>query len=144
GNVTDARGKPLGNAGFRLEQADTVPVASNDVSAGEPHAGTYAVAVYSPSGLYDLWFKEGNFGAWQPGLELHAGENRRLDLVLKEEVSLTGHVLALDGRTPLPSVVVQVVKPAGTNSTSSTRGRSHVRLADDRPTVDSVTTDSIG
>src|SRR5262249_3964195 len=108
--LTDTAGKPVRNAKLRLEQGDSGLARSEPIGGGQG-SGVYSIAIYAPNGSYELSAKEGNLGARRAGFQLRAGENQRLDLVLKEEVSLSGHVLALDGKTPLSSVVVQVVKP---------------------------------
>ncbi|MBI1930526.1 hypothetical protein HYR99_40560 [Candidatus Poribacteria bacterium] len=63
------------------------------------------------SGPYDLSATAGDRGGWQLGVRLREGERQTLSLTLKEAISLSGNVLALDN-TPHAAIAVQVVTPA--------------------------------
>jgi ligand-binding sensor domain-containing protein len=144
GLISDLTGKSHLQAKFRLEQNDSVIVEGPKAASDPRISRIYSAAVYGAIGIYQLSAIDGNFAAQQIGLELRAGESQRLDLILERKLSLTGHVLALDGKTPLSSVVVQVVKPAATKPVSQPPPGSRLKLADDRPIVDSVLSDGSG
>jgi signal transduction histidine kinase/ligand-binding sensor domain-containing protein len=116
GWLTDADGGPLRTANFQTERDGTV------LATGESYVpdsrvtnSFYALAIYEPEKEFVLSATSGSLGARETGLRLARSERRRLDLALRPAVGLTGSVLGLDGVTPLPAVVVQVVKPPPAN-----------------------------
>ena len=110
GKVTDPDGKLLARANVRLQQKDSPPA-----NATTDATGIYWLAAYSTNEVFDLLASQGSLNEKRSGLQVHAGESRKLDLILQPTISLTGTVLAPDNKSPLSSVVVQVVNVAPTN-----------------------------
>jgi len=106
GTVTDAAGKPISNAAVRLEKdGEEIAETKTDVS------GHYLIfALLRKAGLYDLSAKHDELGAWHLGFRMRAGEERHLDLVLEEAISIEGILLMLDNATPHVSVPVQAIR----------------------------------
>jgi hypothetical protein len=89
GTVSDVAGKPLPRATVQVEQQGVNITASQLDSSG-----SFSLVI-SPNARADVSATDGDQGVWQFGIRLQAGERRRLDLVLRPAVSLTGRVLAL-------------------------------------------------
>ncbi|MCC7261717.1 MAG: response regulator [Candidatus Latescibacteria bacterium] len=98
--------------------------------------GFYQVVVFG-EGQYDLNLNQGEQGIWVTGLRLRAGEERRLDLRLREATSLAGTVTALDG-APLNTIAVQALYtpasgPARVVASTFSDERGHYRFLHLRP-----------
>ena len=104
GTITDEAGQPISNAAVRLED-DASDIAQTRTDA----SGNYQMSVYPVRGPYDLSVTAGNLGDWRLGIRLREGERRKLDLTLKEAISISGTVLALDNATPQVNVLVQAI-----------------------------------
>jgi signal transduction histidine kinase/CheY-like chemotaxis protein/sugar lactone lactonase YvrE len=138
GRTLNQQGQPVANATVSLEQPGGVIDTTSDA------AGTFRFMLYGTNTIGELSATVGDLGYRNAGFHLESGQTQKLDLELKEAISLAGRVRALDSNTPLASVVVQVVKP-GTEDQSSARGPgSQLKLADDRVGVDTTTTDDQG
>jgi signal transduction histidine kinase/CheY-like chemotaxis protein/ligand-binding sensor domain-containing protein len=138
GRTVDERGEPVPNSDVRLEQGGTTLKAIADT------AGRFRFAVYLTNAVWELSAKSGDLGYREDGIKLAQGESRNLDLVLRDAVSLLGRVQAMDTNTPLPSVVVQVVKEGRVGQSATNRTASSSKLSDDRPVVDTTLTDAQG
>jgi signal transduction histidine kinase/DNA-binding response OmpR family regulator/ligand-binding sensor domain-containing protein len=137
GRAVNERGEPVANATVRLEEGGTVTKTATDA------AGLYHFALYHTNATWELSAKWGDLGYRDAKLQLKAGESQRTDLLLKEAVSMSGRVATLDTNTPLASVVVQVVMDTGADRSSVGTG-PRLKLADDRPVVDTTLTDTQG
>jgi len=104
GLVSDDKGKPIPNAIVRLEQNE-LEMASATTNA----EGNYQMSIYPVRGLYALSATSGSLGDWQFGIELGEGERRKLNLTLKEAISIEGTLLMLDDVTPHVAVPVQAI-----------------------------------
>ncbi|MBM3235622.1 hypothetical protein FJZ31_04920 [Candidatus Poribacteria bacterium] len=103
GTINDESGQPIPYAVLRLEEnGKDIAQTQTDVE------GNYCLSVYPVRGPYDLSVTAGELGAWQLDLHLREQENQRLDLTLKEAISLSGAVLASDN-TPQVSVPVHAI-----------------------------------
>lgn len=72
-------------------------------------AGDYCLGVRPGSGLYDLFVTSGNLGYQRLGIRLHEGEHQKLNIMLKEAISIEGKLLMLDDKTPHVAVPVQAI-----------------------------------
>ena len=102
GQVTDIRGTPLTFADVWIEKNQERSALTQTDSEGR-----YQLVVFN-EGPYDLTAQLADFGTSHAGLRLQSGERRTLNLVLRENISLSGTVRTLDG-TPMAAVPVQVV-----------------------------------
>ena len=114
GKITDAAGNPLANATIRAEA----------------HGEEFAHATSRDGGRYELTFNltapavdlqvlgAGDLADWQR-VELNPTNHwHDLDLKLKPALHVAGKLTALDGKTPLPNVVVELVQPSGAETGS--------------------------
>ncbi|MBC8228014.1 carboxypeptidase regulatory-like domain-containing protein, partial [bacterium] len=104
GVVTDEDQKPSPDVEVCLEQCgQPLALAKTDTS------GKYRLGVYPVSGTYDISAIQDRMGTWQLGLQLSEGENRTLNLELREAGSIEGRLLMLDNETGHAAVPVQVL-----------------------------------
>jgi signal transduction histidine kinase/DNA-binding response OmpR family regulator/streptogramin lyase len=108
GVVTGADGAPVANAVLRCERAGQ-PIVETRTGPD----GGYVLTVLPAADGQDLSVTAGTDGAWRLREPLRAGEWQRLDWSLLPALSVSGRVLALDGSTPLPVVVVQALRAEG-------------------------------
>jgi len=107
GVVRDATGWPLAGAEVRLEQGGR-SLARTQTDA----EGGYSLMVPPGERECDLGAVHQALGTWKLGLRLTPGESRRLDLRLREAVSITGRLLTLDRKVAHVKVLVEAV-PVG-------------------------------
>jgi len=105
GVVTDEAGKLLSNVSVRLVR-DGEAVASAKTDA----LGIYHMAIFRPSGSYDLSATWKNLGGWQFSITLHEGKHKTVNFTLKEAISIQGTLLMLDDKTPHVAVPVQAIR----------------------------------
>jgi signal transduction histidine kinase/ligand-binding sensor domain-containing protein/CheY-like chemotaxis protein len=103
GRVIDAGGALRSPVTILVDQ-DSIEV----VRAVAAVPGVYQVAFFA-GGQYDLYLQSGEQGAWLMDLSIRAGGQRRLDVRLRQALSLSGTVRALDD-TPLNGIVVQALR----------------------------------
>jgi len=104
GIITDETGQPIHDAEVRLAQ-DGQKIAQTQTDA----EGSYRLNIYPVRGRYDLSAASGNLGDWKLGISLREGERQRLNFTLREAISISGTVLALDN-TPHVAVPVQAIR----------------------------------
>ncbi len=119
GRITDAAGTALENVIVRaLVKGEEIGRAT---SRG---GGLYGLTLETPASVVELQVSApGDLGDWQR-LELNPTNRwHDLDWTLKPALHVAGKLTALDGKTPLPNVVVELVQPPGANTDlSSSRG----------------------
>lgn len=121
GRVLDETGKPVTNILVQLS-AETTQGEDRSRQTGSAALpsqltggdGGYSLALFPDGSSYELVVTEGDLGARRGGLRPKPGERISSDLTMKRAVSVSGRVLALDD-SPLPNVVVQVVRPPPQN-----------------------------
>jgi ligand-binding sensor domain-containing protein len=118
GRLNDQAGAPARYVTVQLEQASAPGI--KPLEASTDASGVYQLALFSP-GQYDLSATSGTQGIWQLGVELRAGEHRRLDLAMTPAIRLSGAVRAFDD-APLTGVVVQALTPEGKVAASALSG----------------------
>jgi signal transduction histidine kinase/CheY-like chemotaxis protein/ligand-binding sensor domain-containing protein len=145
GALADAEGNGLRSAQLQFAR-EGAPFATFASYLPTPHLtnSVYAAAIFETDAAFDLSATSGPLGAREAGLRLARGEVRRLDLVLRPAVSISGSVLALDGSTPLSAVVVQAVKPPPPIPPSPGTEPSWRPLADAREVAATTLTDEKG
>ena len=104
GKVTDEVGNPLANAEIRLAQNREI---IRDTITDD--AGNYGILIHPP-GEYDLCASWHDKGDWRLQMHFSPGEQRFLNLTLKQAISISGTILTWDN-TPHVNVTVQVVEP---------------------------------
>jgi signal transduction histidine kinase/ligand-binding sensor domain-containing protein/CheY-like chemotaxis protein len=120
GTLLDELGNAVSNVLVRLEPLPGVRVSSasastlSQLSTGE---GAFSFVSFPESTEYELVLTEGDRGVRRK-IELHPGESIHADLTLKEAISLSGSVRALDN-SPQASVVVQVLRRDSSGSTAA-------------------------
>jgi hypothetical protein len=104
GLITNESGIPVQRASVRLEQnGEEIAQARTDRN------GSYLIAISRPVGdLYDLSATSGELGDWRYDIRLREGE-QRIDLTLKEAISIEGTIMMLDDTTPHVAVPVQAI-----------------------------------
>jgi signal transduction histidine kinase/ligand-binding sensor domain-containing protein len=107
GAIRDPSGQPVDHPIFRVESRDR-EVLHRSLGLRDPG---YALAVYPDAQPVELAASKGELGTWEIGLQPAPGERRQLDLTLTLASQLSGSVRALDKTTPLPAVLVQLVRP---------------------------------
>ena len=108
GRVTDERGTPIPYASVRLER-NNLEIARTRTDG----LGRYRLRIdASPvSGRYDLSATYETLAAWRLGFPLKVSDRQRINLTLKEAISISGTLLMLDDKTPHLAIVVQAVIP---------------------------------
>ena len=120
GVITDETGVSISNADVRLEQVERseIPSIGDGLVIAQTRtdaSGSYQVSIHPVRGTYDLSATKGDHGDWQFGIRLREGERRKLNLTLKEAISISGRLLMLNEMTPHVAVPVQVVIPHRNN-----------------------------
>jgi len=105
GIITDPAGQPIPQAYVHLEQ-DGEEIAQTKTDA----SGRYRLSIYPVHGQYDIAATNGEKGDWRLGIRLYEGEHQRLNLTLKEAISIEGTLLMLDDSTPHVAVPVQAIR----------------------------------
>jgi signal transduction histidine kinase/ligand-binding sensor domain-containing protein/DNA-binding response OmpR family regulator len=145
GGLTDAETNGLRSAQVQFSRAGVLFGTNATYQPNSRQTNSlYAAAVYETQTTFDVAATSGQLGARQTGLRLAPGEVRKLDLVLRRAVSFTGRVVGLDGATPLPAVVVQVVKPPAPPRPSPRKEPSWQPFADAREVAVTTLTDDKG
>ncbi len=119
GLITDPAGNTLANATIRAE------VNGEEITrAASGYDGRYALTLNTPAPAVDLQvIGPGDLADWRR-VELNPTNHwQNLDWKLTPSLHVAGKLTALDGKTPLANVVVELVQPAGaeTESRSSRR-----------------------
>ena len=115
-SVTDSEARPVANAVIQIhEQGEQVGRLTTDTY------GKAVACLYPPARSYDIGVAGAESGTWLRGVSFRPGERRRLDLVLGKAISISGHVLALDG-SPQIGIVVQAL-PVSDESSATTGER---------------------
>lgn len=108
GTIKDENGEPAAKASVYLEQNGKIIA---ETSANDN--GIYHLGVCPSHGMYDLCvtkFGSNKFGNWELGIKLDGGERRKLDITLRENVSIAGSVFMLDEeKTPHVAIVTQAL-----------------------------------
>ena len=104
GKLTDQAGKPLAGVFVRLEQDGWEMARTRTTDSGE-----FRLSAAAREAPCLVSANLANFVPVRTNLLLRPGQPQRLDLVLADDTSLFGKVLALD-KTPLPHIVIQVVQ----------------------------------
>ncbi len=125
GIITDASGKTLANALVHLWQGSTL-IAKTETDT----EGFYQFSVYPASGHYNIQATHEDKGNWEMGVQLPAGDRAKMNLTLRQAISISGNLLALDNNTPNAGVLVEAIligeNSAGqkrTTTLSDSRGR---------------------
>jgi len=106
GMITDEAGKPIPNVSVRLEK-DDLEISQTQTDA----SGSYRIVFFEPPrGLYDLAATKDEKGDWRFGIRLREGERVKLNLTLKEAISIEGRLLMLDDSDPHVAVPVQAIR----------------------------------
>ncbi len=142
--LTDEAGAPLQNVNVRAE-VDGVEVgrSTSDLQ------GVAALGAWTTAAAVDLLASGSNdFGGWRLGVPITPYAERTNEWKLGPATHLAGRVMALDGKTPQGSIVVELVRPeekaesgkrkaeidqsrlapAATNSVLELDGKSYVEL----------------
>jgi hypothetical protein len=102
GLITNESGRPIPGVSVRLEQSG-----EEIAQAWTDQSGNYWIAIsHTARGLYDLSATSGELGDWRYDIRLREGE-QRIDLTLKEAISIEGTIMMLDDTTPHVAVPVQ-------------------------------------
>jgi signal transduction histidine kinase/DNA-binding response OmpR family regulator/ligand-binding sensor domain-containing protein/protocatechuate 3,4-dioxygenase beta subunit len=120
-HLTDSSGAPLPNVNVRA-QVDGAEVDH----ATSDFGGTAALAVWTRAPTVDLVASDtSGLGGWQIGVPIKPYSVRTITWKLGQSLGLGGRVVALDGKTPMADVVVELVQPAGAGAESrSSRGEA--------------------
>lgn len=105
GIITDESGALMQLADICLEQDETVVTQTKT-----DKSGSYQLDVYDVSGIYNLSATSGELGSRKFGIKLAEGEQRDLDIVISESISISGSLSMLDEeKTPHDAVAIQAV-----------------------------------
>ena len=105
GIITDEANQPIPNVFVCLEQ-DSSEIAQTRTD----DSGSYRIVLFQPvRGPYNLSVTTGNLGDWRLGIRLRERERRKLDLTLKEAISISGTVLVSDNAASQVNVPVHAV-----------------------------------
>jgi ligand-binding sensor domain-containing protein/two-component sensor histidine kinase len=111
--VTEPPGGPVADAVIQIyDQNELVERLPTQL---EGYAKT---SLYPLAESYDVRVTAGNRGTWLHALSFRAGERRQLQVVLTNAVSISGHVLAMDG-SPQTAIVVQALRVSESSSTNA-------------------------
>ncbi len=96
------------------EEASSASVIAEDevglrVRTDSDGQGAYQLAVYATGGTVDVSARRGQFADRVRDFPLKGGQRNQLNLTLKEAISISGRVQALDG-SPLPSVLLSALE----------------------------------
>jgi hypothetical protein len=72
--------------------------------------GNYQISVYPAEGVYDLRATNKKMGNWRRGIELRSGERVKVDLIIRNSISISGTIRMLDNSTPVTSMPIELVK----------------------------------
>ena len=124
GRVLDESGQPVTSVYVRLawqnaaRSPGTVGKQPESLSQRISADGGYSFAFFPQTESCELTATSGDLGVRSDSLAVKPGDKLSIDLTLKRAVSISGRVAALDD-SPLPNVVVQIVKaPSGSSSAS--------------------------
>jgi PAS domain S-box-containing protein len=107
--MTDDAGRPIAGATVRAEHKG-VELARTTTRFNDAHAMT----VWTNVSSVDLHATApGELGGWRLAVPVQPFTEQTLDWVLPPAVHISGKLTALDGRTPLSQIVVELVRPAG-------------------------------
>ncbi len=110
--ITDANGNPIEGVALRAS--------TNGVELARRTNlwnGAYPLTLWTTGESVDLEAGgEKNFGGWRMAIPLTRYGERTVDWELKPAIAFSGKVQALDGKTPLGSVVVELVQPKETQT----------------------------
>jgi PAS domain S-box-containing protein len=107
--VTDDAGRPISGATLRAEH-NGVELARTTT----PLYGAYFITIWTNIASVDLQATApGDLGGWQLTVPLQPFTEQRLDWLLPPALHIGGKLVALDGKTPLGQVVLELVRPAG-------------------------------
>ncbi|MDQ1327583.1 MAG: hypothetical protein QG641_866, partial [Candidatus Poribacteria bacterium] len=104
GVITDKARRPVFNAFVCLEEKG-LDIAETWTDA----FGRYRISIYPVSGPYDLSVTNGDLGDWRIGIPIQKKENVKLDLTLREAISISGRILKENSNLPQENVMVQAV-----------------------------------
>jgi signal transduction histidine kinase/CheY-like chemotaxis protein/ligand-binding sensor domain-containing protein len=115
--LTDTSGSALPNITIRAQaNGSEVGHATSDVD------GLVPLTVWTPASAVDLVASGANgLGGWQFAVPITAYSERTTLWKLGPAIQLAGRVLALDGKTPQPRVVVELVRPEREDSDNTQR-----------------------
>ncbi|HEV2210693.1 MAG TPA: response regulator [Verrucomicrobiae bacterium] len=116
-HLTDSTGASLPNVDVRAQvNGAEVGRATTDF------AGTAALAVWTRAPMVDLVASDINgLGGWQIAVPITPYTVRTNTWKLGQALQLGGRMVALDGKTPMADVVVELVQPAGAGAESRSR-----------------------
>jgi len=107
GKISDETGMPLSKVILSLEREG---MEVTNITPSSP--GVYRLSIFPTQGDYSLKATCDAKSGWWPNLSLCEGENRKLDLTLRETSSISGKLLMLDDETPHAGVAVQAIRDA--------------------------------
>ncbi len=100
----DWTGQPAASASLRVFRGNTeIAQTLCDLT------GKGELLVFPSDGVFEIRGRREELGGALSGLTLKPGERRVVDLQLDRAVSISGHVLTLDGKTPQSAVPVQAM-----------------------------------
>jgi signal transduction histidine kinase/DNA-binding response OmpR family regulator len=109
---TDAAGRLLPGVTLRAEHRGVELARTTNAYA---FSGGYALPIWTNVATVDLHATTaGDLGDWRFEVPLEPFTARTIEWVLQPAIHLGGKLAALDGRTPIGQVVLELLRPAGT------------------------------
>ena len=128
-NITDDAGAPLPNVAIRAQVHDS------EVAGGSSDSlGKVSLTIWTGASAVDLFAAGANgLEGWQLGVPITHYAALANTWKLGPPIHLGGRVVALDGKTPLPNVAVELVQPAGAEAESGGRRREAAPSPSENP-----------